>query len=361
MGKRVMIMAGGTGGHVYPALAVARELMDRGNEVVWMGTRKGLEARVVPAAGIPVEWLAVEGVRGKGIKGALKAPFMVLKALTQSLGILRKVRPQVVLGMGGFVSGPGGLMASLTGIPLVLHEQNRVPGTTNRLLASRARVVLEAFRGSFPAKVRARVTGNPLRREIVGLSHRVKERSAGAPLRILIVGGSLGAKALNEIVPEALARLDVPLEIRHQTGSALREDTVARYSVLGLKAEVTAFVEDMAEAYAWADLAICRAGAMTISELAVTGLPAVLVPYPFAIDDHQTKNAEVLKEAGAAILMPQNELTAEHLAASIADVMNTPGRLEAMSQGARQVARPAAAEIVAAVCLENANLNKTKS
>ncbi|MEN9681694.1 MAG: hypothetical protein RLZZ627_1587 [Pseudomonadota bacterium] len=360
MGKRVMIMAGGTGGHVYPALAVARELMDRGNEVVWMGTRKGLEARVVPAAGIPVEWLAVEGVRGKGVKGALKAPFMVLKALTQSLGILRKVRPQVVLGMGGFVSGPGGLMASLTGIPLVLHEQNRVPGTTNRLLASRARVVLEAFRGSFPSKVKARVTGNPLRREIVGLSTFSRDRAPDAVFRILVVGGSLGAKALNETVPEALARLGVPLEIRHQTGVALRDETEMRYQALNLKAEVIAFVEDMAEAYAWADLAVCRAGAMTVSELAVTGLPAVLVPYPYAIDDHQTKNAEVLAEVGAAILMPQSELTAEHLASAIADVINSPGRLEAMSQGARQVARPAAAEIVAAVCLEHANQNKTK-
>lgn len=360
MGKRVMILAGGTGGHVYPALAVACELIDRGNEVVWMGTRKGLEARVVPAAGIPVEWLDVEGVRGKGIMGALKAPFMVFKALMQSLRILRKVRPQVVLGMGGFVSGPGGLIASLTGIPLVLHEQNRVPGTTNRLLASRARVVLEAFRGSFSSKVKARVTGNPLRREIVGLSTLVRERDSSAPLRILVVGGSLGAKALNETVPEALAQLGLPLEIRHQTGAALREDTAARYGALGLKAEVLAFVEDMAEAYAWADLAICRAGAMTISELAVTGLPAVLVPYPFAIDDHQTKNAEVLSEVGAAILMPQSELTAEHLASAIADVINSPGRLEAMSQEARQIARPAAAEIVAAVCLEHANQNKTK-
>ena len=355
-----MILAGGTGGHVYPALAVARELIDRGNEVVWMGTRKGLEARVVPAAGIPVEWLDVEGVRGKGIKGALKAPFMVLKALTQSLGILRKVRPQVVLGMGGFVSGPGGLIASLIGIPVVLHEQNRVPGTTNRLLASRARVVLEAFRGSFPAKVKARVTGNPLRREIVGLSTFVRARDPGTPLRILVVGGSLGAKALNETVPEALARLGLPMEIRHQTGAALREETAARYGALGLKAEVLAFVEDMAEVYAWADLAICRAGAMTISELAVTGLPAVLVPYPFAIDDHQTKNAEVLSETGAAILMPQAELTAEHLALAIAGVVNSPGRLEAMSHGARQVARPAAAEIVAAVCLELANQNNAK-
>lgn len=360
MGKRVMILAGGTGGHVYPALAVARELMDRGNEVVWMGTRRGLEARVVPAAGIPVEWLAVEGVRGKGIKGALKAPFMVIKALTQSLGILRKVRPQVVLGMGGFVSGPGGLVASLTGIPLVLHEQNRVPGTTNRLLASRARVVLEAFRGSFPAKARARVTGNPLRRDIVGLSTLSRDREPGAPLRILVVGGSLGAKALNESVPEALALLGFPLEIRHQTGPALRDETASRYQALGLKADVLAFVEDMAEAYAWADMAICRAGAMTISELAVTGLPAVLVPYPYAIDDHQTKNAEVLSEAGAAILMPQNQLTAEHLASAIADVVNSPGRLEAMSQGGRQVARPAAAEIVAAVCLEHANQIKLK-
>lgn len=354
MGKRVMILAGGTGGHVYPALAVARELMNRGNDVVWVGTRKGLEARVVPAAGIDIEWMSVEGVRGKGMKGLLKAPFMLIKAILQSWSIQRKIRPDVVLGMGGFVSGPSGLVASLSGIPLVLHEQNRVPGTTNRLLASRAKVVLEAFAGSFPLKAGARVTGNPLRKEIVGLAHAVRERVEGAPLRILVVGGSLGAKALNELVPVALQQLGQPLEIKHQTGAALRESTEARYQALGLDAEVVAFVEDMAAAYAWADLAICRAGAMTISELAVTGLPAILVPYPYAIDDHQTQNAAVLADVGAAVMIPQSELTAEVLVAELKAIIDSPQRLEKMSQEAYKTARPAAAEIVAAVCLENA-------
>lgn len=355
MGKRVMILAGGTGGHVYPALAVARELIDRGNKVVWMGTRKGLEARVVPAAGIDMEWMSVEGIRGKGMKGLLKAPFMLIKAFIQSWKILRRVGPDVVLGMGGFVSGPGGLVASLSGIPLILHEQNRVPGTTNRLLAPRAKVVLEAFAGSFPPKVGARVTGNPLRKEIVQLANMTREREDSAPIRILVVGGSLGAKALNEIVPEALARLGLPLAIRHQTGAALREETEARYRQLNLDAQVFAFMDDMAEAYSWADLAVCRAGAMTISELAVTGLPAILIPYPFAIDDHQTRNAEVLAESGAAVLIPQNDLTPERLSSELRSIFSAEKRLENMAQEAYKAARPAAAEIVAAVCIENAS------
>jgi UDP-N-acetylglucosamine--N-acetylmuramyl-(pentapeptide) pyrophosphoryl-undecaprenol N-acetylglucosamine transferase len=349
-----MILAGGTGGHVYPALAVARELIDLGNEVIWMGTRRGLEARVVPAAGIPVEWLAVEGVRGKGVKGMLKAPFMLLKALFQSWSILRKVRPDVILGMGGFVSGPGGLVASLMGIPVILHEQNRVPGTTNRLLASRARVVLEAFGGSFPAKVGARATGNPVRREIARLASMEREPATDRPIRILIVGGSLGAKALNEMVPQALAQLMRPIDVRHQTGAALRDETEARYRALNVPAEVSAFIEDMGEAYSWADLAICRSGAMTVSELAITGLPSVLIPYPYAIDDHQSRNAQVLEATGAAVLLPQNELTPERLATVLSTMINSPERLELMSQEARNVARPAASEIVAAVCLENA-------
>jgi UDP-N-acetylglucosamine--N-acetylmuramyl-(pentapeptide) pyrophosphoryl-undecaprenol N-acetylglucosamine transferase len=355
MGQRVMILAGGTGGHVYPALAVARELLDRGHEVIWMGTHRGLEARVVPAAGIPMEWLAVEGIRGKGVLGKLKAPLMLMKAFWQSWKILRKVRPDVVLGMGGFVSGPGGLVASLTGIPLILHEQNRVPGTTNRLLASRARVVLQAFADSFSKKVDAHVTGNPVRREIVRLANEQRNSVEGRPIRLLVVGGSLGAKALNELVPEAISRLEIPLEVRHQTGQALRDSTEAHYRRLGLNANVVAFIEDMAEAYSWADLAICRAGAMTVSELAITGLPALLVPYPHAIDDHQTRNAEVLEKAGGAVLLPQSELTAESLAAALSAVIHSPENLELMSQAARSVARPAASEIVAAVCVENAS------
>ncbi|WP_221065554.1 undecaprenyldiphospho-muramoylpentapeptide beta-N-acetylglucosaminyltransferase [Methylomagnum ishizawai] len=351
MGTRIMILAGGTGGHVYPALAVARELLDAGHDVVWMGTRTGLEARVVPAAGIPMEWLSVAGLRGKGWRGKLTAPFMLLRAFRQALGILRRVKPDAVLGMGGFVSGPGGLLARMLGIPLVLHEQNRIPGTTNRWLARRASVVLEAFPDSFPAKMGARCVGNPLRREIVA-GGATPPREDVAAVRLLIVGGSLGAKALNETVPEALARIGLPIAIRHQTGAALREETQALYARHGLPAQVDAFVEDMAAAYAWADLAICRAGAMTVSELAATGVPAILVPYPHAIDDHQTQNARYLADAGAAVLLPQPELNPERLAAELKALIGDPARLATMKTQATALARPEAARVVAAICLE---------
>jgi UDP-N-acetylglucosamine--N-acetylmuramyl-(pentapeptide) pyrophosphoryl-undecaprenol N-acetylglucosamine transferase len=354
MGKRLMIMAGGTGGHVYPALAVARELMEAGHEVTWMGTHKGMEARVIPAAGIPVEWLSVAGLRGKGWRETLKAPFMLLRALRQSAAILRRVKPDVVLGMGGFVSGPGGLMATMMGIPLVLHEQNRVPGTTNRLLAKRATAVLEAFPESFPSAVSANATGNPLRREIASLPVRQISWAPGHPLNVLVVGGSLGAKALNEAVPVALAKLGHPMNIRHQTGEAMRAETAERYRAAGLAAKVSAFVEDMAEAYGWADLVICRSGAMTVSELAAAGLPAVLVPYPHALDDHQTKNAHYLVDVGAAVLMPQSELTPESLVAVLTNLLESHGKIDLMSQKARTMAKPKAAQIVAGICLDKA-------
>ena len=354
MGTRVMILAGGTGGHVYPALAVARELLAQGHEVAWMGTRNGLEARVVPAAGIPVHWLSVAGLRGKGWRSTLGAPFMLVKACLQARGILRAYRPEVVLGMGGFVSGPGGLMAWLGGIPLVLHEQNRVPGTTNRLLAKRARVVLEAFPESFPARNGARWTGNPLRREISAL-HGTRQGAPHRPLRLLVVGGSLGAKALNETVPEAVARTGLALEIRHQTGAAMQAGTAEHYARLGIDARVDAYVEDMAEAYSWADLAVCRAGAMTLSELSAAGLPAILIPYPHAIDDHQTRNAQYLADADAAILLPQTELTADHLAAVLGGLLAEPGRLSGMAVRTAALARPEAATTVAEICLEEAS------
>jgi UDP-N-acetylglucosamine--N-acetylmuramyl-(pentapeptide) pyrophosphoryl-undecaprenol N-acetylglucosamine transferase len=353
MGARVMILAGGTGGHVYPALAVARELLAEGREVVWMGTRAGLEARVVPAAGIPMEWLSVSGIRGKGWRSKLAAPFMLARACLQALGILRRVRPNVVLGMGGFVSGPGGLMARVLGVPLVLHEQNRVPGTTNRWLARWADVVLEAFPDSFPAGVGARCTGNPLRREIAALQRETRTPPNNPP-NILVVGGSLGAKALNETVPEALAAAGLPVRVLHQTGAAMRAETESRYAKNGIDARVEPFVENMAEAYAWADLAICRAGAMTVSELAAAGLPAILIPFPHAIDDHQTQNARYLADAGAAVLLPQTELTPERLAAEIVALIGHPERRQAMAERASALSKPEAAHTVAAICLHEA-------
>lgn len=345
-----MIMAGGTGGHVYPALAVARELLSRGHEVVWMGSRSGLEARVVPAADIPVEWLSVSGLRGKGWLVRLRFPFMLAKACLQALFILRRVKPHVVLGMGGFVSGPGGLMARLLGIPLVLHEQNRIPGTTNRWLARRAQAVLEAFPGSFAPKVGARCTGNPVREEIVSLT---REIGAGwdEPVKILVLGGSQGALALNQIVPESLARVEMPIRVFHQTGESMRAKTAVRYAQLRMSARIEAFVEDMAEAYAWADLVVCRSGAMTVSELTAAGLPAILVPYPYAIDDHQTHNARYLVDNGAAVMIPQSELSPERLAEEIGSLLQQPGRLKAMAERSSALAKPDAAQVVAEICL----------
>jgi UDP-N-acetylglucosamine--N-acetylmuramyl-(pentapeptide) pyrophosphoryl-undecaprenol N-acetylglucosamine transferase len=348
-----MILAGGTGGHVFPALATAEELRARGCEVVWMGTKTGLEARVAPAAGIPMAWLEVSGIRGKGWAAKLKAPLELLLACLRAGQILRREKPDVVLGMGGFVSGPGGLMAKLLGIPLVVHEQNRIPGTTNRLLVKWAQSVLEAFPGSFPAKAGARCVGNPLRASIIEAMRGNKAPSESVP-RILVFGGSQGAQALNEIVPQALKLTGLELRVRHQTGAAMEERARALYRELGLEAETTAFIEDMAGAYAWADLAICRAGAMTLSELTLAALPSVLIPYPYAIDDHQTANARCLADAGAATLMPQTRLTPENLAETLKRLLTDPRRLAAMARAAHTLAKPDAARQVADICLAEA-------
>ena len=350
--KTLLIMAGGTGGHVYPALAVAEAWGASGHPVIWMGTRSGIEARVVPPTGIEVEWLDVSGIRGKGWRGIARAPFMLLRALWQSARILRRVKPDVVLGMGGFVSGPGGLMARLMGIPLVLHEQNRVPGTTNRWLAGMASRVLEAFPDSFPPGVKAVCTGNPLRQTIGRVQQTA--RKDGEACRILILGGSLGARVLNEQIPDALARLGIAVKIRHQTGAARCDETRDRYAELRLAAQVDAFIEDMAAVYAWADLVICRAGAMTVSELAAAGLPSVLIPFPYAIDDHQTLNARYFSEAGAALLLPQTELTSERLAAILESLCRDRKRLEQMGQAARNLARPDATAAVVDICMTEA-------
>lgn len=348
MSGRIVIMAGGTGGHVFPALAVAEEMRERGWEVSWLGTRKGLEARVVPAHGIDIDWLSVEGMRGKGLLSKLLAVVRLLQACAQARRILRQRRPDVVLGMGGFVAGPGGLMAKWLGVPLVVHEQNRVPGTTNRWLVKlAAEKVLEAFPDSFPPAVNAIFTGNPLRKPFIAQCERNEwQPESSRALRILVLGGSQGAKVLNDNVPEALAGLQSP-SIKHQTGSAMQAEVAERYQALGIEAEVLAFIDDMADAYHWADLIICRAGAMTVSEVAACGLPAIFVPLLHAIDDHQTANARYLSEAGAAILLPQPELNAANLQYAIKQAMT---QLPAMSQAAKAKAKLDATQTVADIC-----------
>lgn len=355
MGTSVAVMAGGTGGHVFPALAVAKLLREQGMEVFWIGTRRSMESRLVPESGFPMEWLSIEGLRGKGLRQILTAPFKLFQALLQAVNILRRRRPDLALGMGGFASGPGGLMAKILGIPLVIQEQNRIPGLTNQWLSRIATRVFEAFPGSFPEERGAATSGNPVRPEIVALP-APKERFGGRAGRgrLLVLGGSLGAKILNETVAGAVAALpsgERP-QIRHQAGERTLDTARAAYREAGVEAEVIPFIADMAEAYAWADLVLCRAGALTVSELAAAGVGSILVPYPYAVDDHQTGNARYLADAGAALLMPQPELSTASLGAALTGLFSNPSHLIEMAEAARAKAQPDAAARIAQACWE---------
>ncbi len=351
MEKRIVIMAGGTGGHVFPALAVAKALQQQGWTVSWMGTHKGLESRVVPEQGIEIDWLSVQGVRGKGAGAKIRAIFYALKACAEARTVLKRRRPDVVLGMGGFVAAPGGLMSRLSGIPLLIHEQNRVPGTTNRLLKRFARKVMEAFPGSFEASDGAVFTGNPLRQDMLRLQDKAARRlHEKDDFRILVFGGSQGAEALNQNVPEALAGFD-NISVKHQTGVVMVSPVQEQYAKQNTPAEVMAFIDDMAAVYEWADMVICRSGAMTVSEVAAAGLPAVFVPLPHAIDDHQTANARYLCDDNAGILIPQSEMTIERMRQAIKQIK---ANLAIMSQAAREKARFDATDAVVAQCIEEA-------
>jgi UDP-N-acetylglucosamine--N-acetylmuramyl-(pentapeptide) pyrophosphoryl-undecaprenol N-acetylglucosamine transferase len=355
MSRPVLIMAGGTGGHVFPALALARLLREQSLEVVWLGTARGLEARVIPAEGIALERLSVGGLRGKGALAWLGAPFRLSIALAQALIVMWRHRPLIVVGLGGYVCGPGGIAAWLTRRPLVIHEQNAVAGFTNRCLAHLARQVLEAFPGSFGRDVHARLIGNPVRRDITALPPpSVRFAGRTGPIRILVIGGSQGATRLNAVVPFALKRLSgwLAFDVRHQAGERWIDAGRASYAQAGVRADVRPFIEDMSEAYGWADLVICRAGALTISELAAVGVAAVLVPFPNAVDDHQAYNAQYLVREEAAVLVTDRELTAERLAAELQRLCAGRGRLLAMAERARLLARPRATDELAAACLE---------
>lgn len=347
----IMIMAGGTGGHVFPALAVARVFQDQGAQVSWLGSPRGIEQRLVPEAGLPLFTLPIAGVRGRGLLGLLKAPGLIFLAVWRALRLLRQTRPDLVIGFGGFASGPGGLAAFLMRTPLVIHEQNAVAGTTNRLLAPMAKKVFTAFPDVF---ANAQVVGNPVREEIASLpepAQRFANRTGA--LRLLVLGGSLGARFINELMPQAMALLpeaERP-EIRHQVGGGHGEATRALYRQHNVSAVVDEFIDDMAEAYAWADLVICRAGALTVSELTQVGLAAILIPFPQAIDDHQTHNASVLADVGAAQVIAQANLNAERLVRHLTEDFNTREKLLSMAQSGRQLAMANAAEQVAQYCL----------
>jgi UDP-N-acetylglucosamine--N-acetylmuramyl-(pentapeptide) pyrophosphoryl-undecaprenol N-acetylglucosamine transferase len=352
--KPVLIMAGGTGGHLFPALAVAKVLRERGVPVVWLGVPASMEAKLVPANGFPIEWLKVKGIRGKGFATLALAPLTILGAVFQAMGVLRRVRPRAVLGAGGYVSGPGGIAAWILRIPLLIHEQNAIPGMTNRWLARLAGAVLQAFPNSFAAGVRARTVGNPVRADIAAIAEpKLRFAGRGAPTRLLVFGGSLGAQRLNLMVPQALARIEPTSrpQVRHQAGARGLAAALAAYEGAQVEAEVTAFIDDMAGAYAWADLAVCRAGAMTISELQAAGLGALLVPFPSATDDHQTRNAEALVSVGAGRVLQERDMTVETLSACIVELTADRGRLLAMADAARRTRVIDAAARVADLCL----------
>ncbi|MDT8281198.1 MAG: undecaprenyldiphospho-muramoylpentapeptide beta-N-acetylglucosaminyltransferase [Gammaproteobacteria bacterium] len=357
--RPVLIMAGGTGGHVFPALAVADELRSRGIPVVWLGTRAGIEARLVPQAGYPIEWMSITGLRGKNTITLLLAPVRIVLACWQALVVLLKRKPCVVLGMGGFVSGPGGLMAWLIRKPLLVHEQNAIAGLTNKILVKFSSVVLQAFPGVFNEAI---TTGNPVRKSICEITvpeDRFAQRYENddgrdqSRLRLLVIGGSLGAVKLNELMPQALAKIDPAQrpEVIHQTGVKNIDTAKTLYSDAAVSAKVEAFIDDMPAVYAWADLVICRAGAMTVFELASAGIASILVPYPHAVDDHQTQNALYLQTSGAAIIKQQDDLSADWLVEVINDFTANRHKLLDMAVAARKLALPDSARIIADACL----------
>ncbi|WP_298449649.1 undecaprenyldiphospho-muramoylpentapeptide beta-N-acetylglucosaminyltransferase [uncultured Marinobacter sp.] len=363
--RRFLMMAGGTGGHVFPALATARALEAKGHEVHWLGAVGGMEERLIADTDIPMSLIHISGLRGKGKLALLAAPFRLMRALGEAFTIMRRIRPDCVVGMGGFVTGPGGLAAWLTKTPLVIHEQNAIAGMTNRILVRFSKTVLEAFPGSFGTEVITRCTGNPVREDLATLpapEDRMAGRSSesgeqSTPLRILVVGGSLGAQVFNQQLPEALALLpeqERP-QVRHQCGERHLEDARASYNEHGVSASVEPFIKDMAEAYGWADVVLCRSGALTVSELCAAGIGAVLVPFPHAVDDHQTKNGQQLVNAKAAILIPQSRLTPAVLAETLGDLARDRARVMDMAKAARTLARPDATERVVNYCLEAAN------
>jgi UDP-N-acetylglucosamine--N-acetylmuramyl-(pentapeptide) pyrophosphoryl-undecaprenol N-acetylglucosamine transferase len=346
--KTILIMAGGTGGHIFPGLAVAHEMRAAGWEVVWMGARGGMEERLVPPRGYRTAWIRAKAARGKGLVQKLLLPANLLYSFWESACLIRALKPNVVLGLGGYVAFPGGMMASLLNRPLALHEQNAVPGLANRVLSTVSDKVMVAFPRALGS---AEWTGNPVRDEIAALpppEDRFRGRTGA--MRILVVGGSLGAQALNEAVPKALALLSMPVSVVHQSGEKHLQALKRNYSAAGVEGELVAFIDDMARRYAEADLVICRAGAVTIAELSAGGMASILVPFPHAVDDHQTANARFLAEKGAAILVPQREMTAEKLASLIGS-LDRPKLLD-MATKARALGKPDAAALVARRCME---------
>jgi len=369
--KKVLMMAGGTGGHIFPALAIAEEMRQRHLQIIWLGTRNGMENRLVPENNYPIEYIDITGLRGKGLFSLLSIPYKLSRALIQTFLIFRRIKPDLTVGMGGFVSGPGGLVSWIMGKPLVIHEQNAVSGLSNNLLSIIAQQCLcafpDAYRGFFTAKLfkrtkentHCKVTGNPFRKEILALNeHRNKKpNKAIETIKVLIIGGSLGAQKINEIVPQAIQKLQTKaaknnkefyknIEVKHQCGKGKAEQVKSiisgeffqQQAEIKINYQVEEFISDMAEVYHWADLIICRSGALTISEIAVVGIASVLIPFPYAVDDHQTENAKYLSANQAAFLMPENKLTVTSLTQIIEQC--SPEKLDDMAAKAKKLAKP---------------------
>ncbi|MDQ2701586.1 MAG: undecaprenyldiphospho-muramoylpentapeptide beta-N-acetylglucosaminyltransferase [Pseudomonadota bacterium] len=358
--RPVMILAGGTGGHIFPGLSVAAALQARGVPVSWLGADGGMETRLVPQHGIAIDTIAVKGLRGKGIATLLAAPLRVAAAVRAAMQVIRARDPRAVISFGGYAAGPGGIAARLRGVPLVVHEQNRAAGMTNRVLARFARRVLTGFPQTF-GSIDAETVGNPVRDTITALPQPARRfQMRDDTLRLLVLGGSQGARALNTAVPQALAALaaDSRIQVRHQCGEKLREEAERAYAQAGVEASVEPFIADMAGAYADADLVVCRAGALTLAELCAAGVGSILVPFPQAVDDHQTRNAEYLVEHGAALLLPQGEQLAARLQELLATLLADPARRLAMAEAARRLATPDAADRVADAVLAASNFKE---
>ena len=358
VGKSVLIMAGGTGGHVFPALAAADCLRAKGIDVQWLGTRRGIEATLVPNANIPIHYINVSGLRGKGLMSLIKAPWQLITAVLQALTIVNRLKPICVLGMGGFASGPGGVAAWLARRPLVIHEQNAVAGTTNRILAKFARAVLAGYPVTISGK-KAQYVGNPVRRQIADITPpELRLQRESKRLHLLVLGGSLGSKPINDVLVQTLSELPKAERpsVWHQTGEVHFDTVCKQYQSAQIDAKTEAFIEDMAAAYHWADLVLCRAGALTVAELTAAGVASVLVPLPHAIDDHQTANARWLSDNNAAVLLPQSSMTAVGLGKTLIELGQNRQRLLTMSMTARNLAKVDAAQCVASRCLEVANV-----
>lgn len=348
-------MAGGTGGHVFPGLAIANYFREKGIEVHWLGTQKGLESRLVPNANFSIHYISISGLRRKNWQDLLFAPWRLSKAIFQSIKIIRQINPDIIIGMGGFVSGPGGIASILLRKKLIIHEQNAKPGLTNQWLAKMATKVLEGFPNTFSPRQNLITTGNPVRKEIAAFTppaDRLKQRTR--PLHLLIFGGSLGAEAINQLLPSALAKLppEIRPEVWHQTGEKFSEETIRAYQKVGVSAKIDPFIHQMDKAYAWADMVLCRAGALTIAELCATGLSAILVPYPYAVDDHQTANANFMVKQQAAVLIQQAELSADLLAKQLQEWCESTDKRIAMAEAAYQLRRVDATEKVFHICEE---------